>query len=529
MKEDPVAHFKTIEQNSWALTYLYPEFFSHGKLPSPKGLQTSTTTLEFNRVFKVDTEGKFLAYFSPVTETFASYTNGEIFADLEEGDINQYMVYADNGKGSVNLTNNMLNDTSSWNYAHGPSTKLNSFFKQLRVVGAYIELSVMDVLDNYKGIVESCEYFEIAGNGISSEEINVTKLLSYPRYKAQKPNEIVRMVYRKNNSKLDEFGPYEPFTTLPFFLFHGHDLSPNATVNVKYEIHIEGVVLPHVSHFATKNIYIPKPYTSQKQTIRDKQARSEDFERSTLYSEKAKWMAMGFTGYTTWLGIKRRRAGKIFKGQGVVSYDFPVSDKEGQSLVKRGQDDQTPVKPRIPTTPISPMPKLKDFITSNTNPLYAYYIAMHQYYVVKRATYGIAIENIKHILAEKNVFDDDIEEYVKKLPEHDQDKLMSYYKKKNELWEHTDGHQLEIEMMKKFEPITQMHAYIYRKLGKNLPGYILSKLERARKSADEKIQGPTFLQLLSGMSSLAALTAILTNNLNLPQVVAGAIKLGEQM
>lgn len=241
-----------IEANDWALTYLMPGFYDGGFIPEESVYPTSSQVIDFDRVFSPSPDGKFLALFSPVIEAFISHAPIlGLFENLPQGIPEAYRVYCDNNGLALPVTGNLLNNASSWPYNKQPSTDLLQYYKKLRVIGAAISVEVTDIIGDYRGIVESCEYFQIAGSHLSGDEIDITKLNKYPRYSVNSVNQKIGMRYRKNSSKLDHFGPYEPFTTIPFFLFSGTGLSPNASIHVSFKVHVEGVLLPALVHFST--------------------------------------------------------------------------------------------------------------------------------------------------------------------------------------------------------------------------------------------------------------------------------------
>lgn len=265
-----------IEANDWALTYLIPGFYSGGFIPEESVYPTSSQVLNFDRVFQASPDGKFLAMFSPVIEAFISHAPVlGTFEGLQTGIPESYRVYCDNDGKTLPVTGNLLNNAASWPYNKQPSSDLLQYYKKLRVIGAAISIEVNDIVGDYRGVIECCEYFQIAGSVLSGDEIDITKLNKYPRYSVNSVTRKIDMRYRKNSSKLDHFGPYEPFTTIPFFLFSGSGLSPNANIHVSYKIHIEGILLPALVHFSTNTSRQFVDKMSQLQII-------EEFERGDI-------------------------------------------------------------------------------------------------------------------------------------------------------------------------------------------------------------------------------------------------------
>lgn len=249
-----------LHENAWTMNYLFPEKYTGAKVPEHHQAPSNTTVVTIDRLVKAH-EGTFVGFFSPVIETCAPYFGTyDVNSDLPTGDLDQYIVYADNAGAQVPVTNNVLDSLSTWGFRRGPSYDKLGAYKRLRIVGACLEISIKDRADDYSGIIETCLGFEVIGNSLKNDSVDITKMMNNPHYKTYKPYDRIILKYRYNNEKYLHYGPYEPFSSVPYHLIKISGLSNTASIHIKAKIHIEGMLMPSLVHFATHEVI---PQTSR--------------------------------------------------------------------------------------------------------------------------------------------------------------------------------------------------------------------------------------------------------------------------
>lgn len=253
-------------KDAWTLNYLFPEKYYGAKIPDNNNSPSNTTTIVMERNIRSSSNG-YLGVFSPVTETCAVY-NSSYAEQLPVGEMSEYVVYADNDTGPLNVTSNIMDSLSSWNFKRYPSYNKLSAYKKLRVVGACLELSIVDKKTDCSGIIETGLYLQVIGNGLKQDNLNITKLSNYLDYKTFSTDKEVILKYRYNNEKYISYGPYDPFSTIPIHIVKVSGLSPSASVKIKTIIHLEGLLMPRLVHFATTSIVAQTSINQQKENIR---------------------------------------------------------------------------------------------------------------------------------------------------------------------------------------------------------------------------------------------------------------------
>ena len=258
-------------ENAWTLSYLFPEMYAGGKIPEEHPAPSNTTALTMDRTV-LSYQGNYIGVFSPVVETCAPYFGTyQANGSLPVGNLDHYVVYADNNGAALNMdNNNILASLNTWNYKQGPYISRLSAYRRLRVVGASMEIIVNDRATDYTGIIETCTGFEVIGNGFKNDSIDATKLQNYVDYRTYKTNKHVIVKYRYTNEKYTRYGPYEPFSTVPFYLVKISGMSPTASVTIKTIVHVEGVLMPSLVHFATKDLIPQASFLDQQKEMEKK-------------------------------------------------------------------------------------------------------------------------------------------------------------------------------------------------------------------------------------------------------------------
>lgn len=256
-----------MHENAWSLSYLYPDLYGGAKIPEEHPIASNTTTLTMDRTVK-SYNGTYLGVFSPVVETCAPYFNASTTGILPTGNLSDYIVYADNNGAALNTgTDGILNSLSTWNYKQGPTINRLGAYKKLRIVGACMEITVRDRIGNYAGIIETCSGYEVIGNGFKNDSVDINKLQNHVHYRNYKTNEHVVVKYKYTNEKYTKYGPYDPFTSVPFYLVKITGMSSTASVNVKTTIHIEGALMPSLVHFTTKDLIPQASFGQQRKKM----------------------------------------------------------------------------------------------------------------------------------------------------------------------------------------------------------------------------------------------------------------------
>ena len=298
-------HHKIIKmhENAWTLSYLFPDVYGGAKIPDEHQLPSNTTTLTMDRTVK-SYEGHYIGVFSPVIETCASYFDESTRGEMPTGNLNDYIVYADNNGGGLNVdTDSTLNSLSTWNYKQGPTLNRLSAYRKLRVVGACMEIMVRDRATDYAGIIETCGGYEVIGNGFKNDSVRLDKLQNHIGYRNYKTNEHVIIKYKYTNEKYTKYGPYEPFTTVPFYIVKISGMSPGASVNIKTTIHIEGVLMPSLVHFATKDLIAQSPLAHQRKKMDDRGDISTTKEEAFVIHDEHTSDLLGTGGYESYVPV----------------------------------------------------------------------------------------------------------------------------------------------------------------------------------------------------------------------------------
>lgn len=255
--EELASYTRHINEHAWTFSYLYPEDFGPSKFPDNHSFPTTISTNRMIRQFKVNSSGDFIIFYSPVVETFASYFNPAkaVGVPLDRGVLTEYIVYADSDSGNIPLNGSELANASNWPHINKPAPKFQNF-RMIRLIGASLEVFVNDIDKNHTGVIEAGMSFAVAGAGLYADRINPDKIQNFSRYSRfySKNNNSLVCRYRAPNNNFMEFGPYEPYMQVPYYVIRGKGLSPSATIGIIMTNHVEGVFWPEMSHFA----YIPR-------------------------------------------------------------------------------------------------------------------------------------------------------------------------------------------------------------------------------------------------------------------------------
>ena len=264
-----------VNEHAWSYSYLYPEDFGPAKFPDNHSFPTTISTNRMIKQFKPNNNGTFVIYYCPVNETFASYFNiaKEVNTGLNLGQKNEYIVYADSSNAELPLINGSLKNASEWPTIVRPAPKFQNF-KMIRLIGASIEIFVDDVERNFEGQIEAGVSFAVAGQGIGVESIKLDQLQNFSNFSRFSTKDPLIFRYRAPNINFMQFGPYEPFVRIPYFIITGKGISSTATIGVVMTNHIEGVFWPELAHFSFKPKHKQKDGSTQAKDLENAGSRT---------------------------------------------------------------------------------------------------------------------------------------------------------------------------------------------------------------------------------------------------------------
>lgn len=234
-----------VKKLKWGLSYKRPHLFEPGRMPDQQTTKypTQLNTIKRIRSFNVNT-GSFGVFYCPLVETFAPY-----FADPNVVGSASYLptsanpnliTYADTKGNDIPVNNGFIVGLDEWGEFNAPNRSF-SLYTKLRLIGAVLEIEILDKEDNYQGFIEVAMGVKVATSDLEDEKIpaDFSKL---PEHVVVKPTKKIYCYFRITHKQFTQFGPYEPDITLPFFLIKGRGLSNTATVSIKTTTHMEGVV-----------------------------------------------------------------------------------------------------------------------------------------------------------------------------------------------------------------------------------------------------------------------------------------------
>lgn len=258
------------KQYAWAVSHLFPDIYQPQRFPDQYRFPTHIMTNKSQRTLTIPATKDFSIYFCPLADCFYNYQfngSGEIYEGLstpwETSDqtSDAYISYADNNSASTNIatsgkrvfvenTNEKFNNVLNWNYSSKGTASLKKF-KKIRLIGAAIKITYTGKLEDMSGIVKVAMGVKGFTTPLTGEDINTEELHNFPEYRTFTLEDPIVCRYRMTHDDFTEFGPYTPYSTLPFYIIYGKGLQEGSTVFVEIVKHFEGVVIPEEEEFVS--------------------------------------------------------------------------------------------------------------------------------------------------------------------------------------------------------------------------------------------------------------------------------------
>ena len=274
---------------AWAIAYLYPDIYSPIRLPDKYRLPTHIMTNKKQTTMTIGTSHDFAIYFSPLVDCFYNYqfnAAGELYEGMTNNWSNDaYVSYADNG-GSVTSgtsvgvkyvfnSNGHFDNLSNWNNAIKGSTNLKKF-RKVRLLGASIKITYTGKNDELSGIVKIAMGIKGFTTPLDTEEVTPEEMVNFPEYKTLSLDKPIVCRYRLSDDDYTDFGPYTPYSTLPYYLIYGKGLQKDSTIFIEMIKHFEGVVVSDEDEFVS-----PVRFSQAQAPIEEQLKFVEKFKRMT--------------------------------------------------------------------------------------------------------------------------------------------------------------------------------------------------------------------------------------------------------
>lgn len=267
---DNILNINKAKQYGWAISHLFPDIYQPQRFPDQYRFPTHIMTNKSQRTLTVPTSKDFAIYFCPMADCFYNYqfnAVGQIYEGLStpwravDGTSDAHISYADNNSLNTNLTtsgkrvfvegsNEKFNNVLSWNYSSMGTVSLKKF-KKIRLIGAAIKITYTGKLEDMSGIVKVAMGIKGFTTPLTGEDINTEELHNFPEYKTFTLEAPIVCRYRMTHDDFTEFGPYTPYSSIPFYLIYGKGLQEGSTVFVEIIKHFEGVVIPEEEEFVS--------------------------------------------------------------------------------------------------------------------------------------------------------------------------------------------------------------------------------------------------------------------------------------
>lgn len=255
-----------VKQYGWAISHMFPDIYTPQRFPDQYKFPTHIMTNKYQKTLTIPSTKDFAIYFSPVADCFYNYqfhNPGEIYEGLNvTWDDSSYISYADNDSKATNTNdgagkrvftasaNEKFANLSSWNFSSKGSTSLSKF-KKIRLIGAYIKVTYTGKLEDRSGLVKVAMGVKGFTSPLANEEIYTEELHNFPKYQTFNLEEPIICRYRLTMDDFSEFGPYTPYSTIPFYIIYGKGLQEGSSVYVEICKHFEGIVVPEEEEFVS--------------------------------------------------------------------------------------------------------------------------------------------------------------------------------------------------------------------------------------------------------------------------------------
>lgn len=249
---------------AWAISYLYPDIYSPVRVPDRYRLPTHIMTNKRQETITIGPSHDFAIYFSPLVDCFYNYkfnNAGEIYAGMTNSwTADSYISYAhNNGQPTSGTTAGVdyvfdslskFNILSKWNTHLTGSTNLQHF-RKVRLLGAALKITYTGKAEERSGIVKVAMGIKGFTSTLLSESITADELVNFPEYKVFDLEKPIVCRYRLSDNDFTEFGPYTPYSTLPYYIIYGKGLQEGSTIFVETIKHFEGVVVSSQDEFVS--------------------------------------------------------------------------------------------------------------------------------------------------------------------------------------------------------------------------------------------------------------------------------------
>lgn len=259
------------KQYEWSMGHLYPDLYEPVRFPDQYQFPTHIMTSKFQRTLTIPSTRDFAIYFSPVTDCFYNYqfgATGQYYSNINVNfGADVFLSYADNNSLRTDLVstvaptgkcvfdvaggkNDLFSNLGTWNYAVKGSTSLQKF-KKIRLIASYLRITYTGKAEDLSGTVRVAMGVRSFTTPLANDLINVDDLINMPQFKTMTLDKPIICRYRATADDFMEFGPYSPYSSVPYFLIYGKGLQETSSVFVEVVKHYEGVVIPEEEEFVS--------------------------------------------------------------------------------------------------------------------------------------------------------------------------------------------------------------------------------------------------------------------------------------
>jgi hypothetical protein len=260
-----------MKQYEWSMGHLYPDIYEPVRFPDQYQFPTHIMTSKFQRTLTIPVTRDFAVYFSPVTDCYYNYqfgSTGQYYSNINVNfGSDVFLSYADNNSSRTDAVtavsgvnkcvfdvpgnkNDLFANIGNWNYAVKGSTSLQKF-KKIRLIGSFIRITYTGKAEDLSGTVRVAMGVRSFTTPFANDSINVDDLINMPQFKTLTLEKPIICRYRVTHDDFMDFGPYSPYSSLPYFLIYGKGLQEGSSVFVEVVKHYEGVVIPEEEEFVS--------------------------------------------------------------------------------------------------------------------------------------------------------------------------------------------------------------------------------------------------------------------------------------
>lgn len=255
-----------LQQYQWSMGHLYPDIYEPVRFPDQYQFPTHVMRSPFQRTLTIPSTRDFAVYFAPVVDCNFNYQfsqANEIYSKLNiSWTPDVYISYADNNSVRTDQDTSgrcvfahadgpdLFNNLDKWNFFKQGSDSLKKF-KKIRLIGAYIRITYTGKAEDRSGTVRVAMGVRNFTTPLKNDQVNVDDLINMPQFKTLTLDEPIVCRYRVTNDDFMDFGPYSPYSSIPYFLIYGKGLQEGSSVFVETVKYYEGVVIPEEEEFVS--------------------------------------------------------------------------------------------------------------------------------------------------------------------------------------------------------------------------------------------------------------------------------------